>query len=136
LRIIADTNILVRVATLDDPEQARVAFDLLRNADVIAVTLPALCEFAWVLRQGYRWSGREVRRMIRTLIASPTVQVDLQAVEAGLAMLEAGGDFADGVIAFEGRRLGGEVFASFDRQAIQLIAEAGGETLLVGSPQS
>lgn len=29
------------------------------------------------------------------------------AVEAGLSMLEAGGDFADGVIALDGQRLGG-----------------------------
>jgi predicted nucleic-acid-binding protein len=132
LRIIADTNILVRVATLDDREQARIAADLLRDADAIAVTLPALCEFAWVLRQGYRWAGREVHRMISTLVGGPTVQVDLQAVEAGLAMLEAGGDFADGVIAFEGRRLGGEVFASFDRRAGELIAANGGEIHLLG----
>ena len=135
MRIIADTNVLVRVATLDDREQARIASDLLRDADAIAVTLPALCEFAWVLRQGYRWAGREVHRMISTLIGSPTVQVDLQAVEAGLAMLDAGGDFADGVIAFEGRRLGGQIFASFDHAAVQLVADTGGETLLVGSSQ-
>ena len=43
-------------------------------------------------------------------------------------MLGAGGDFADGVIAFDGRRLGGTVFASFDRGATELIAANGGET--------
>lgn len=38
------------------------------------------------------------------------------AVEAGLAVLEAGGDFADGIIAYEGNWLGGETFVSFDKR--------------------
>lgn len=49
-------------------------------------------------------------------------------------MLAMGGDFADGVIAFEGRRLGGEIFASFDRKAVELVASAGGSAKLLGAP--
>jgi len=40
------------------------------------------------------------------------------AVEAGLAMLEAGGDFADGIMAYEGRWLGGETFVSFNKKRL------------------
>ena len=47
------------------------------------------------------------------------------AVASGMAFAEAGGDFADGVIAFEGQRLGGEVFASFDRTANRIMHEQG-----------
>ncbi|MGO3123578.1 MAG: hypothetical protein ACTIKR_06105 [Advenella sp.] len=47
------------------------------------------------------------------------------AVEAGLLMLEAGGDFADGVIAYEGNWLGGETFVSFDKLAVKLLMEQG-----------
>jgi predicted nucleic-acid-binding protein len=133
LRITADTNILVRIAVVDDPDQAREALDLVRDAEVVALTLPALCEFVWVVRRGYRRSARDIAEAIRQLAASATVRVDRPAVEAGLAMLEAGGDFADGVIAFEGRRLGGEVFASFDRKAVELIVAQGGETYSLGS---
>jgi predicted nucleic-acid-binding protein len=50
---------------------------------------------------------------------------DKGAVEAGLAMLEAGGDFADGVIAYSGRWLGGETFVSFDKEAVRLLAAQG-----------
>ncbi|MFA7242427.1 MAG: hypothetical protein WC091_20125 [Sulfuricellaceae bacterium] len=39
------------------------------------------------------------------------------ALEAGLPVLEVGGNFADGVIAFEGNWLGGEAFASFGKKA-------------------
>jgi predicted nucleic-acid-binding protein len=131
LRITADTNLLVRAAVLDDPPQAAIAAELLREAEMIVVTLPALCEFAWVLGRGYRWAGPDILGFITTLLSSPSVRVDRAAAEAGLATLGAGGDFADGVIAFDGRRLGGEVFASFDREAVALVAAQGGEVHLV-----
>ncbi len=42
------------------------------------------------------------------------VVVNRPAVEAGLSALHSGGDFADGVIAYDGAWLGGEIFVSFD----------------------
>ena len=50
-------------------------------------------------------------------------------VEAGLEILEAGGDFADGVIAYEGRWLGGEAFVSFDAKAVNLLERRGRSAL-------
>lgn len=97
-----------------------MAAELLRTAELIAVTLPALCEFVWVLTRGYRRAASEVLGMIRSLLDSATVQVDRPAVEAGLAVLEAGGDFAEGVIAFDGRRLGGEVFGQLRSQGSRI----------------
>jgi hypothetical protein len=47
------------------------------------------------------------------------------AVEAGLAVLEAGDDFADGIMAYEGNWLGGETFVSFEKQAVSLLTEQG-----------
>jgi predicted nucleic acid-binding protein len=134
LRITADTNILVRATVGDDPEQARVAVDLLGKAELVAMPLAAPCEFAWVTRRAYRRSAAEIGDVIRVWLASPTARLDRAAVEAGLATLDAGGDFADGVIAFCGRQMGGTVFASFDREAIALIAGSGGETHLLGEP--
>jgi predicted nucleic-acid-binding protein len=133
MRATADTNILVRAAVVDDPDQARQAQDLLRDAEVVGLTLSALCEFVWVVARGYRRKAGDIAEAIRTLVGSPNVRVDRLAVEAGLAMLEAGGDFADGVIAFDGRRLGGSVFASFDRKAVELVAAGGGEAYLLAS---
>ena len=133
MRITADTNVLVRAAVTDDPEQARVALDLLRDAEIVALTLPALCELVWVLSHGYRRAAKDIAGAIRKLAASATVRVDHLAVEAGLVMLETGGDFADGVIAFEGRRLGGTVFVSFDRKAVELIGASDGHTHLLGA---
>jgi len=49
------------------------------------------------------------------------------------ALLEAGGDFADGVIAHQGQWLGGDTFVSFDRQAVALLREQGVATQLLPS---
>ena len=131
VRITADTNVLVRAAVRDDPLQARVAADMLARAELIGVPLPVLCEFVWVLLSRYGRGVGEIAASIRDLADSANVQLDRPAVEAGLAIFEAGGDFADGVIAFEGRRIGGSVFASFDRRAVDLIAATGAETRLL-----
>ena len=131
MRITVDTNILVRVTVLDDPGQASLAAELLRNAESIAIPLPSLCEFVWVTTRAYRRTAGEVIQAIMALVDSPGVATDRPAVEAGLAMLEAGGDFADGVIAFDGRRLGGDIFASFDRKAVELVSAQGGNAHLL-----
>ena len=46
-------------------------------------------------------------------------------LRARLTVLDAGGDFADGVIAFDGRWLGGETFISFDEKAVKLLDDQG-----------
>jgi predicted nucleic-acid-binding protein len=133
LRITADTNVLVRAAVADDADQSSLAAAALRDAELVAVTLPVLCEFVWVLSRGYRRPVIEIAAAIRRLVDSATVEVDRPAVDAGLAVFDAGGDFADGVIAFEGRRLGGLVFTSFDRGAVELIKATGAEARLLSS---
>jgi len=50
-----------------------------------------------------------------------------------LAVLDAGGDFADGVVAFDSRWLGGDTFVSFDRKAARLLEQQGIPTRLLKS---
>jgi|SRR5271166_485773 len=122
---------MIRAAVQDDPRQSRIAARVLRDAETVAVTLPALCEFVWVLSRGYKRAAAEIGSAIRHLIDSAPIAMDRPAVEAGLAVLLAGGDFADGVIAFEGRQLGGEVFVTFDARAARLIGAGGSEARLM-----
>ena len=128
MNITADTNVLVRAAVRDDRRQADAAARLLRGAELIAVPLPALCEFVWVLDRIYNFTRGEIAEAIMALIDTSNVAVNRPAVEAGLAILRSGGDFADGIIAFEGRWLGGEVFASFDKQAVTRLTRLGHAT--------
>jgi len=130
VRIVADTNILVRAITGDDPVQTPLAQKLLGEATLVAIPPTTLCELTWVLGRTYKIAKRDVALAIRTLIAGDNVAIDGPAVEAGLGLLEAGGDFGDGLIAHEGKWLGGETFASFDRTAIALLAAQGEATLL------
>ena len=121
MKITADTNLLVRALAEDDARQGRLAQAELARADLVALTLPALCELVWVLSQAYNIPAADIAEAIRRLINGANVVVNRPAVEAGLAMLEAGGDFADGVIAYEGRWLGAETFVTFDKQAAKLM---------------
>jgi predicted nucleic-acid-binding protein len=131
VKIAVDTNVLVRAVLKDDANQARNATKLLEEASLIAVSLPCLCEFVWVLRRGARLPTAEVAGAIRALLDTDNVATNRPAVEAGLSMLEAGGDFADGIIAYEGLWLGGETFVSFDAEAVRLLNERGQPTVLV-----
>ena len=131
MRVTADTNILVRAVVRDDERQAEAAASLLREAELIAVPLPCLCELVWVLRRVYGFGQPDISAALRALLGAGNVAVDRPAVDAGLAVFEAGGDFADGLIAHEGRWLGGEVFVSFDRKAVALIANQGEQTRLL-----
>ena len=47
------------------------------------------------------------------------------AGKAGLAALRGGGDFADGVIAWQGAALGGTVLATFDKNAVGILEICG-----------
>jgi predicted nucleic-acid-binding protein len=116
---------LIRGAVRDDAAQAHAAGELLKKATLIAVPLPSLCEFAWVLRRVYGFSPANIAVSIHALLAASNVATNRPAVEAGLRMLEAGGDFADGVIAYEGRWLGAELFCSFDKRAVKMLTAAG-----------
>jgi predicted nucleic-acid-binding protein len=125
MKITADTNVLVRAVTEDDEQQSRAAQTALRRAELVAVTVPALCELVWVLSQGYKIPTSDIAEAIRRLINGTNVIVNRPAAEAGLALLDAGGDFADGVIAFEGNWLGADTFVSFDRKAVRLMETQG-----------
>jgi predicted nucleic-acid-binding protein len=125
MKVTVDTNVLVRAVVYDDKEQADAAANLLRNAEIIAVSLPCLCEFVWVLRRVYSFGRRDISAALVALLDAGNVQVNRPGADAGLAVLNAGGDFADGVIAYEGRWLGGETFVSFDDKAVALIEKQG-----------
>ena len=125
MNITADTNLLIRLVMADDDTQNLLAVQAVEEASVVAIGIHALCEFVWVLSRSYAVPRHDIADAIRRLIEAHNVVVHRPAVEAGLAMLEAGGDFADGAIAFEGRLLGGETFVSFDGKAVAQLKRLG-----------
>jgi predicted nucleic-acid-binding protein len=131
MKITADTNVLARAILQDDAAQCRTAREMLLSATLIAVSLPSLCELVWILRQGAKLPQEDVATAIRALLAAGNVVMNRPAVEAGLALSEAGGDFADGIMAHEGKWLGGETFVSFDKKAVTLLSRQGEATRLL-----
>ena len=131
MKITPDTNILIRAVVRDDVKQAKAATKLLKEAELIVVSLPCLCEFVWVLRRVYNFGLGDISAALNALLAASKVAVNRPAVDAGLAILDAGGDFGDGLIAYEGNWLGAETFVSFDKRAFSLIIKQGQQAKLL-----
>jgi predicted nucleic-acid-binding protein len=125
VKITADTNVLLRAVVADDEAQSAKAIDALDSAEMVAVGLQAICEFVWVLTRRYGVSRPDVAAAIRRLMETRNVVINRPAVEVGLVTLDAGGDFADGIIAYEGEWAGAETFVSFDRKAVALLEAQG-----------
>jgi predicted nucleic-acid-binding protein len=102
----------------------------LSKTDIVALTIPTLCELVWVLRS-YRLLSSDIAGTLRALLDGANIVVNRPAAEAGLALLDAGGDFADGVIAYEGNWLGADTFVSFDKKAVGLMEAQGGSARLL-----
>jgi predicted nucleic-acid-binding protein len=130
LKAVVDTNVLVRMFTQDHPVETPRAEDFLRSNDVV-IANQTLCELVWVLKRVYRFTAAELQKAVRSLAESQTVTLDRLAVESGLSFLQAGGDFADGVIALEGRRLGGAIFVTFDKKAATVLQQAGHKAVIL-----
>ncbi len=131
MKIVADTNVLLRFVLADDPKQYRSAKEALEKATTVLVTNHALCEMVWVLRSLYGVSRDNLVATISLVRETENVVLDLQAVNAGIAALRSGADFADGVIAYEGAWLGSETFVSFDKRAVAAIEKQGQKAKLL-----
>lgn len=125
MKITADTNVLLRAIVDDDEAQTTRAVQVLERADMVAVSLQTLCEVVWVLRSRYDVARADIAAALRTLLNTSNIVVNRPAVEAGLALLDEGGNFADGVIAYDGTWLGAETFVSFDKKAVSLLTKLG-----------
>lgn len=125
MKIAPDTNLLVRILTNDDAEQAKIGREVLSDASAIVLSSVALCETAWVLKRFFGATREEIAQGVRALVGAKNAVFDTDAVYAGLQVLDAGGDFADGVIAASGISMGAEAFVSFDRRAVRSLTDLG-----------
>jgi len=127
MNVVIDTNILVRIFVRDDEKQVDAAKKILREASTITIPTSVLCECVWVLSSYYKYKNAEIAHAIRTFMKAARVIVMDNEVEAGLRMLDAGGDFADGVHAYTGLSMAPRqaAFVSFDKQAVRLLSGQG-----------
>jgi predicted nucleic-acid-binding protein len=125
VRVALDTNVLVRLVTDDDPEQARTAEQHLEgNQLFLAKTV--LLEAEWVLRYAYELPRSTIAGVFRKLLGLEGLDVEADAdVRAALAGYEHGLDFADALHLASSRSC--DHFATFDRTfaaaAVKLAAQ-------------
>jgi len=115
LRIALDTNVLVRYLTWDDDIQSPLAANTIETAETVILSGIVLCETAWVLARSYKRPAKDVAAVLRRFVQADTVETDRPLAEAGLASLDRGGDFADGVILMEAERTKAEHLVTFDQ---------------------
>lgn len=131
MKITPDTNVLLRAILNDDVAQSARARSLLAESEEVVLTFVALAELDWVLRKQAKWPRAVVVEVLRGMLSKPNVRCARWTVEEGLAALEAGADFADGIIAYDGAWQRGETFATFDQRAAAVMRDRGTDVLLI-----
>jgi predicted nucleic-acid-binding protein len=132
MNVVLDTNMLVRISVKDDEKQTESARKIFQDAATVTIPTSVLCEYVWVLSSLYKYKNARIAHAIRTLMQTEKVVVKDDEAEAGLRVLDDGGDFADGVHAYNGLSMapGPAVFVSFDKQAVRLLAGRGVSALV------
>ncbi|WP_299167941.1 PIN domain-containing protein [uncultured Arthrobacter sp.] len=119
-----DTNVLVRYLIKDHPEQSTAASALFgsfspKSPGYLSATV--LVETFWVLKRVYKVSYAEIADVLLNLASSEEVVVEHSDVVRQAARKAAEGyDFADALIALNGRERGCDYTATFDTQAATL----------------
>jgi len=121
--IAVDTNVLVRLLTGDEPEQARRSGELFaRNQVFIPKTV--VLETEWVLRYAYGFEPEAIVSGFRNLFGLANVNVeDLPAVKQALDWHAQGFDFADGL--HLASSTSARQFATFDRALVKAAKRIG-----------
>ncbi len=131
--IAVDTNVLVRLLTGDDRQQAAASRSLVETESVwIAKTV--LLETEWVLRRVYELDEDAIREAFTRLLGLRNVQVeDEPAVASALALTTHGIEFADALHLASRPR--GASFVSFDRSFVRRATRAGVGSIFVVPPR-
>ncbi len=121
--VAVDTNVVVRLLTADDLEQAIVAKSLFEDGPVwIAKTV--LLETGWVLRSLYGFESDAIRDAFTRLLGLKNVHTeDKPSMAAALALTAQGIELADAM--HLSSRPTGAAFVSFDRAFVRRAKRAG-----------
>jgi predicted nucleic-acid-binding protein len=117
-----DTNILVRYFVKDDPEQTRLAVDLIDSlspTDPGWVAVAALMELMWVMTRIYRVGRVSIIQILDTLLASRDIVIEQDdTVRNALQLYRSGNtDFPDCLIACSAKAAGCGRTVTLDRRA-------------------
>jgi len=114
--IAVDTNILVRIVTNDEPDQALRATELLQDNPVF-IAKTVLLELEWVLRYCYKLDQSIIASTLEKILTTQSFTVEHHAaISQALHWYRQGMDFADALHLASSDHI--NKFASFDRKLI------------------
>ena len=120
-----DTNVLVRYATQDDPQQSAIAeriIDSLTPQNPGFVSQIALLESVWVLRRLFDADDESIDRFVTHLLdARELVIENPDGARQALAATRGGPEFTDAVLAQAGLAAGCDYTVTFDRRAAAVV---------------
>ena len=115
--IAVDTNLLVRLLTKDDPNQAKRAAKIIES-DVIFIPKTVMLETEWVLRHAYEINKDAIMIGFQKIMGLPNVRVeDQQTVFQAISWYKSGLDFADALHLASSMKADG--FVTFDKAFIK-----------------
>ncbi len=120
--IAFDTNLLVRLAMNDHPQQAEIAENLLKSNDVF-ISRTVLLETEWVLHSRYKIKVKQLSEFFTALLNQDTIIIEnYQQIEQALEWYELGADFSD---AIHLAACDTSVFYTFDQGFCKVAREKG-----------
>jgi predicted nucleic-acid-binding protein len=124
--IALDTNVVVRLITMDDERQGERAVRLLAGAP--GLLLPTvMLEVAWVLESTYSIDPSDVAEALGRLLGLPNVTAwDQEAANAVVEAYAAGMDFADAMHLAMARSSPADGLATFDKSFVKLARRLSG----------
>jgi uncharacterized protein len=91
IRVVADTNLLVRYLTEDDPAKASAVAALLKKAGQgkIKILLPSVvaAELVWVLESFYNMPREQISELVYAILNTPGIDVQDEAIISAAAKL-------------------------------------------------
>jgi predicted nucleic-acid-binding protein len=127
--IAVDTNVVVRLLTKDDLDQAKRAAKLFDQSEIF-IPKTVLLEAEWVLRHAYGIDKDGILSAFQRLIGLFNVKVeDAQAVNLALSWYSGGFDFADALHLAASKDA--EEFATFDQSLLRKAGRVSAANLII-----
>lgn len=114
-----DTNILIRYLTKDDPEQWKLAVQIIQNNQPCFVSNIVLCEVVWVLtRQSYQFNKEQILNVLEMMLQSSGFEFENRSVvyQAIQRTKQGSADFSDYLIGAIAQQAGCNETVTFDRK--------------------
>jgi predicted nucleic-acid-binding protein len=126
--IAVDTNVLVRLLTEDDPDQAKRAAKLFGENEIF-IPKTVMLETEWVLRHAYGIDKKGILGAFQRLMGLSNVKIeDHQTISVAVSWYNKEFDFADALHLASSRDA--EEFATFDKSLLRKAGQVSSVDLI------